>query len=251
MPYRKGEEPPAANDPANQCVRLDFNFRQNGQVTTNWQFWPAVTSDAAGNRARGFILAYPSNGISPIYPDRIHPSFPPAYDGYFYHPGLWPNQSPWKVQLEFTRKSGFSDDEIVTFTNVPVRAGAKQDTDEEWTWEPGQTNLTYMERTVNGVHLRLFSPILIPDPDHAGEKRIIVTIKADRTENPQATRLTFLKATDEQERELWCLAPGSQASPFGNYAFDLMNPRDAKALNLKFAFHKSRFVEFTVKPTKQ
>ena len=52
-------------------------------------------------------------------------------DGYYYQPGLWPDQ-PWKVRLEFIQRSGFSDDEMVTFTNVPVKPGSQQDWDDEW-----------------------------------------------------------------------------------------------------------------------
>ena len=51
------------NDPANQCVHLNFDFRQNGQSTTNWQAWPVQTTDAAGNWSRGLIYAYPTNGV--------------------------------------------------------------------------------------------------------------------------------------------------------------------------------------------
>src|SRR5262249_9050084 len=87
-PYREGELP-LTNDPANQCVHVNFEFRDNGQPTTNWAPWPVLTSDAAGNRVRGLINSYPTNGINPIYPDPIHPSSPPVFDGYFYRPGLW------------------------------------------------------------------------------------------------------------------------------------------------------------------
>jgi hypothetical protein len=37
VPYREGGRRAPTNDPANQCVHLDFDFRQNGHSTTNWQ----------------------------------------------------------------------------------------------------------------------------------------------------------------------------------------------------------------------
>ena len=98
------------NDPANQCVHLNFDFRQNGQSTTNWDPWPVQTTDAAGNWSRGLIYAYPTNGVYRIW-GRMHDGSiipPPEHygmDGYFYQPGLWPNQ-PWKVRLEFIQKVG-------------------------------------------------------------------------------------------------------------------------------------------------
>ena len=179
LPYRQGEQP-LTNDPANQCVHLNFDFRQNGQPTTNWGPWPVFTSDAAGNRVRGLIYSYPSNGINPIYPDRIHPSFPPVVDGYFYRPGLWPDQSPWKVRLEFIHHSNFSDEETVTFTNLAVRSGSQQDFDDEWSWDASKTNFSFVaEQMVNGVKLKLLPPLLYSPKIMPGEKHLGVLIYAD------------------------------------------------------------------------
>ena len=156
------------NDPANQCVHLNFDFRQNGQSTTNWDPWPVQTTDAAGNWSRGLIYAYPTNGVYRIWGRMKNGSYipPPEHygmDGYFYQPGLWPNR-PWKVRLEFIQRSGFSDDEMVTFTNIPVKPGSQQDADDEWTaWDVGKTNFpfTITPATVNGVHLKLLPPLLV------------------------------------------------------------------------------------------
>ena len=155
------------NDPIKQCVHLNFDFRQNGQSATNWQAWPVQTTDASGNWSRGLIYAYPSNGVrqiwGPMHDGTIIP--PPEHygmDGYYYQPGLWPNQ-PWKVRLEFIQRSGFSDDEMVTFTNVPVKSGTKQDMDDEWSaWDVGKTNFpfTITSATVKGVHLKLLPPLM-------------------------------------------------------------------------------------------
>ena len=46
MPYRQGSNPAPTNEAANQCVHLNFDFRQNGRPATNWQAWPVQTSDA-------------------------------------------------------------------------------------------------------------------------------------------------------------------------------------------------------------
>ena len=100
------------NDPANQCVHLNFDFRQNGQSTTNWDPWPVQTTDAAGNWSRGLIYAYPTNGVYRIWGRMKNGAYipPPEHygmDGYFYQPGLWPNESAWKVRLEFIQTVGF------------------------------------------------------------------------------------------------------------------------------------------------
>jgi len=248
-PYRQGEQP-LTNDPANQCVHLSFNFRQNGQPTTNWSPWPVFTSDAADNRVRGQIHSYPSNGINPIYPDRIHPSFPPVLDGYYYRPGLWPDHSPWKVRLEFIHRSNFSDEETVTFTNLAVRPGSQQDFDEEWTWDARKTNFNFVaEQMVNGVKLKLLPPLVYSPTIMPGEKHLGILIFADPEEEARAMNLTLLHATDQKGQEV--ATPLRNGGGWaGHFALDFPNVQDVKALNLKLALHKSRFVEFTVTPTK-
>jgi hypothetical protein len=243
MPQYQGRINESANDPANQCVHLNFDFRQNGQPTTNWQAWPVETFDAAGNWSRGLIYGYPTNGIFLKNPLNW------VFDGDYFQPGLWPDET-WKVRLEFIQRINFSDDEMVTFTNLPVKPGSQRDADAEWTWEAGNTNFTFVaQATVNGVHLKLLPPLLAADQYQSGQKRIGVIIGADPNPHPQEMNLTVVAATDDQGREL--------SSPFGSpwaghYSLELLNVRDdVKALNLKLALHKSRFVEFTVKPTKQ
>ena len=245
VPYREGASPAPTNDPANQCVHLDFNFRVNGQATTNWEAWPVQTTDAAGNWSRGLIYGYPATGVFPANPlnDEL--------DGYFYQPGLWPNE-PWKVRLEFIQRFNFSDDEMVTFTNQPVKSGSQQDVDDEWSaWDVGKTNFPFTATPgrVNGVHLKLLPPLLATNQNSPGQKYVSVIIGADSDFNPKGMNLTVVAATDDQGREL--------SSPFGSpwaghYSLELLNVRDdVKALNLKLALHKSQFVEFTVKPARQ
>ncbi len=249
-PYRQGEHP-ALSDPANQCVHLKFDFRQNGQPTTNWSSRSVATSDATGNRVRGVISSYPLDGVHPIYPDRIHPSFPPVIDGYFYRPGLWPDQSPWKVRLEFIRRSNFSEEETVTFTNLVVRIGSQQDFDDEWSWKAGQTNFGFVaEQMVNGVKLKLlpplrYTPTIMPDQTH-----LAVLIYAEPDQEARAMNLTLLQATDENGQEV--PTPFTNSGGWaGHFSLDFPHAREVRTLNLKLGLHKSRLVEFTVAPTKR
>jgi hypothetical protein len=248
VPYREGSSHAPTNDPANQCVHLDFDFRQNGQSTTNWDPWPVQTTDASGNWSRGLIYAYPKNGVAPSYPDRVHPSFPPENDGCYFQPGLWPDE-PWKVRLEFIQRSGFSDDEMVTFTNLPVRSGSQQDADDEWTWDAGKTNFNFVATaTANGAHLQLLPPLLVVNRWQSSEKDISIIIEADPGFKPQGMNLTVMAATDDQGRELWSFEKPPWA---GHFSIEFARVHDdVKSLNLKLALHKSRFVEFTVKPEK-
>ena len=60
-------------------------------------------------------------------------------------------------------------------------------------------------------------------------------------------RLTLLEATDDHGEAVWSPFPAAWANHF---SFDLPHQRETKSLNVKLAPHKSRFVEFTVKPGK-
>ena len=84
---------------------------------------------------------------------------------------------------------------------------------------------------------------------HRHPKDISIIIGADPNFNPKGMNLTVVSATDDQGRDLW--------HPFGNPLGPVIIRSefasvhdDIKSLNLKLALHKSRFVEFTVKPEK-
>jgi hypothetical protein len=249
--YPFGRDPGLTlDDPANRCVRLSFNFRQNGDATTNWFPHLVTTTDATGNRVEGvaqLCIKYPtgSRDFSREFMDRARQALEAKQ--FYYHPGLWPNE-PWKVRLEFIRTSGFSDDEIVTFTNLPVKLGSQRDGNDEWTWEWGKTNFTYVQATVNGFNLELIPPLLVPDQFQPGVTNISVIIGADSNPKRQGMYLTILEATDNQGRELWHPFTPDWA---GHYSIDLPRVGDVKTLNLKLALHKNRFVEFTVQPAKR
>jgi hypothetical protein len=246
-PYNQGRNHRPTNDPSNQCVQLDFDFRQNGPSTTNGYPW--LTSDAAGNYVRGLMHDYPSKGFHPACPVRMHPSSPPGTDGYFYQPGWWPDEPEWEVRLEFISRSRFSGDEIVTLTNIPVRPGSQQDADDEWAWDASNTNFTFLARgKANGVQMKLLPALPVPDPYKAGEKYLRVLIHSDTHFDPQGMKLTRLQATDDPGGDIWT----PFGSPWtGHYSLEFPDVRDVKTLNVKLALHKSRFLEFTVKPAKQ
>jgi hypothetical protein len=239
------------NDPANQCVHLNFDFRQNGQSTTNWDPWPVQTTDAASNWSRGLIYAYPTNGVRQIWGRMINGANipPPSHygmDGYYFQPGLWPDE-PWKVRLEFIQRSGFSDDEIMTFTNLPVQPGSKQDLDDEWTWEASNTNFHFIaQAAVNGVQFKPLPPLLFQNDNSSGHpKDISILLFTDSRFNPKGMNLTVVSATDDQGRDLWSFEQPAWA---GHYSMEFARVNaDIKSLNLRLALHKSRFVEFTEK----
>jgi hypothetical protein len=250
-PYQR-QNNTSQDDPQSKCVRIGFDFKQKGQSVTNWRPWLVDLSDTAGNHLETTMQFQDNDFMRQHTIPSAHPLvYGPNddYKGYYFKPGLWPDEPAWKVRLEFTRTSGFSDDEILTLTNIPVRRGDQKDWDAEWTWEPGQTDSSIGNYTVSGITFKLFPPLLRPDPYQTNQLRLDVIMRSNPRPDLNRIRIALLGATDDQGRELW--------DPFGpaawyNSTFEFTNPHeDLKALNLKFAVHKSRFVEFVVKPTKQ
>ncbi len=230
LPYNRGNGVPQ-NDPANKCVQIAFDVQQKGQAVTNWQPIRVVTSDAAGNSIQGWVNDFRQNGQE---------------SGYFYQEGLWPDEPAWKLRLEFSRTSGFSDDEIWAVTNVPVRPGTQQDV---WNnWNSNNKKATFAEATVNGIHLKLFPAIGYQDQNQGGGRSVSFSIKTDPDPEAQGMRLTPLKIADEQGHELQ-----NRGSSWGggNYQYQFSAPRNIASLNITLVLRKSRFVEFTVKPAKQ
>jgi hypothetical protein len=228
------------DDPMNKAVLTAFHCEQKGVTVTNWQAMRIETSDATGNHVQNnsWSTSRDENGDATMT----------------YQYGLWPAESPWKLRAEMSRTSGFDDGETWAVTNVPVRPGTWNDLMNP-NMRGSRTDTAVAETTLNGIHLKLFPAILFPaiqitDQNFGNGQRqggIRVTTKPDL---PDGYRLSIL-ATDEQGRALQGWGPnGGGGNGGGNYSEQIQNLR-AKALTITVALHKSRFVEFTVNPTKQ
>ena len=222
------------NDPASKCVQIDFDVQQKGRSATNWSPVQVETTDATGNYVKGWINDYRQNGEK---------------DGYFYQPGLWPNEPAWKVRLEFSRNSGFSDDELWSVTNVPVRP-SERDAWSSYSGNPrnsGETSAPFAETTINGIHLKMFQALQYTSQMRNG-KVVGIFFKTDPDVESAGMRMTPLTVTDGDGREL-----KNQGASWGggNFLYEFPEAHNLESVNITIALHKSRFVEFTVKPTKQ
>jgi len=237
-PYERHTDLPLT-DARNKCVRIGFELSD-----TNWQPLKVETSDAIGDHMMAF-LELQSSDLMRKYLAGPHPLAFAAdddYRGYYYRWGLWPEEPAWKIRLEFMRTSGFDTAEILSLTDIPVRAGRLRDYYAELSWRPGQTNNVLEDYTVNGIELKLLAPFLIHENNGLHLK---VMIRSDFDLDANNIHITILKATDDQDQPLdFRTSPAS-----GNGSFELVNSHDMKTLNLKLAVHRSRFVEFNVKPT--
>jgi hypothetical protein len=223
------ELPP--KDPANKAVATAFHCEQNGHTVTNWQPVRIETSDATGNHVQNnsWSNGRDDNGDATMT----------------YQWGLWPGQTPWKLDVEMSRTSGFNDDEIWAIANLPVNPGKQMDF-----WNYGNNNRAgapFAETTLNGVHLKIYPAVQFTDQNFNGQKMGGFRVIADPPP-PDGFRMSLASATDENGRVIQSWNPSWGG---GNYGFQIQNLRNAKFLNLTIALHKSRFVEFTVNPARQ
>jgi hypothetical protein len=221
------------NDPMNRAMLAAFRTEQKGVVVTNWQPVRIETSDATGNQVMNNGWSNTREGDESVMT---------------YQWGLWPDESAWKLRVEMSRTSGFNDDELWTVENIPVNSGSQQDL---WSYNNrrSNTNSAFAEATVNGIHLKLFSAVQFTDENYGnGQKQCGLRIQVDPEPEGMQMRMTLAKLTDEQGRDLQSWGPNGGG---GNYVFELQDVRDAKALNITLVLQKSRFVEFTAKPTIQ
>jgi hypothetical protein len=232
-PYGRGNGIPK-NDAMNKGVQIDFDVQQKNQSATNWRPVQIETSDATGNDVKGWINDYPRNGES----------------GYFYQSGLWPDEPAWKMRIEFSRTSGFSTDELWNAANIPVHAGSQQEIQNMWNDQMNSSRqnpkiIPFAETTLNGVHVKLFPAIQYAD--YGDNKVVGIILKTDPDPESDGMRMTPLAVTDDQGRTL-----NNQNSSWGSgtYQYNFPESRNIQSLNVTIALHKSRFVEFTVKPQK-
>jgi hypothetical protein len=222
-----------ANDLMSKAVATAFHTEQKGVVVTNWQPVQIETSDATGNHVfnNSWSNSRDENGDATMT----------------YQWGLWPDESAWKLRVEMSRTSGFNDDEMWSVTNVPINPGSQQDLFRDG-GRNNRLNSLFAETTLNGIHLKLYSAIQFTDQNLGnGEKPGCFIVQTD-PELENGMQMSLVKATDERGHNIQSWSGNAWSG--NRRKFSLQNLRNAKFLNITIALHKSRFVEFTVKPQK-
>lgn len=212
-----------ASDPDDRAVLAAFLIKQNGSVATNWQPGHIDEWDATGNHA-----------VNNIWGNNRRD----GEEMMIYQWGLPPDEPAWKLRAEFSRTSGFSDDELLTFTNVPIVTNKVFHVDQS-----ADISDAFVKKKNAGTTIYIFSVRQSEDPDDHGKEQLRFQIQPP----PEGLRLTLLKVTDERGREIKCSLWNWGVSAY-NYALD--NPGDAKSITVTLALHRSRYAEFIVKPEK-
>lgn len=221
-------------DPMHNAVQLTFHAEQYGKAATNWQPVAVITSDATGNHStmNSWGNGRDADGNTTMT----------------YQWGLWPEEKAWKLRVEMSRSSGFSNDEEWAVTNIPLKKGNWSDL---WNYNMGpnrHTESPVAETTLQGIHLKIFSAIETDQNFGMGQKSggLHIAVEPDL---PEGFRMSLVDLTDENGHKL--PPPWGPNGGNGNEIFQLPDIRNAKSLNFTIALHQSRFIEFNVKPTPQ
>ena len=222
----------SAKDPMGRAVLAVFHYEKNGVVATNWLPVRIETTDASGNHAQNYSW---STGRDPNGDTTMT-----------YQWGLWPDQ-PWKLRVEMSQTASFSNDEMWSVTNLPVNPGSQQDM---WNYNNGSTRRAppaFAETTLNGVHLKIYPAIQFTNVNYGnGEKPGGFRVQSDQPLD--GIQMTLAKATGDSGRDLPNYNGGSSGGT--DRQFQIQNMRNTQTMTVTLALVKSRFVEFTVKPTK-
>ena len=219
------------NDPMTKAVLAAFRAEQKGVAATNWQPIRIETSDAAGNQS-------PLNSWSNSRQN--------GESVMTYRWGLWPDESPWKLRVEFSKQSSFSDDETWTVQNLPVNRGSQQ---EMWNNGPNsRTKPAFAETTLNGFHLKIFPATQVTN-QFAGNGGNPGSFRVQADQPLDGMQMTLVKATSDQGRDLQSYSGSSWGG--SDREFQMQNMRNTQTMNVTLALVKSHFFEFTVKPTKE
>jgi flagellar basal body-associated protein FliL len=232
MTYTRDNDDP--DDAINKGVQATFNVERNGKPVTNWEPVSVQTSDAAGNYVSAAVAGNQWDGDD---------------DAATYQYGLWPDEPAWKIRLEFSQQSDFAGDELWSVQGIPLQSGRQQDFF-NFGGRRQQTNSVFAETELNGFRLKIFSGKQFTDVSPNSQPQGGLTIQTTPS-LPNGMRLTLVKLTDDQTNDIGYWNFGT----FGNgnsttYRYGLRDLDGATNLNLAIALHKSRFVEFTVKPEK-
>ncbi len=218
-----------ATNPIKAGTLAAFRVSENGHAVTNWQVMNILSFDATGNVAGNQMhLGHQDKG-----------EWVMALTG-----GLWPDEPVWKLRTEFSRDSDFLPEELWT-----VRGLRTKDIllGPHWiipTNILSSTNLAGYTLELKQLHASGSGEANRVDP-------VWVNVRVDPA--PAGHRLAVVKVTNEKGESIGrdLIGWGGWGIGGGKYQFYLRDLGDAQTLDLTFAFHKSRFAEFTVKPERK
>ena len=230
MGYTRGDTD--TDDPINKGVEATFHVERNGAPVNNWQPVSVVTTDATGNSINGYV-----NRNSQLHDDSTAT----------YQWGLWTDEPAWKVRFEFSQQSDFAYNELWTVPNIPVVDGKRNDF---WNYNArkASNNVPVAETDLSGIHVKIFPAINFTDAGNS-QPNGGLTIETDAP-NLDGMRMTVKIADDHANNiDFWDSGTWNN-NKVTTHRYGIREMLDATNLTVSVALHKSRYVEFTVKPQK-
>jgi hypothetical protein len=205
--------------------RMDRNenfclIRTKSLADTNhvWRMVSAELSDATGNKLR-------STGTT--WGGEEQPYFA-------FEPGLWLDEKAWKLRCEIKRFKGFAPDEILVFKSAPL--GELEVTNRiGWT-----TNFAGLAVTFDYAFRRA------PNTNSSWSGDQISNTYFTVRGLTEDMHFDLIAARTDTGADLF-VASSSSSDSRRDYAFRQI-PLDARTADFTFAIHRSRWVEFLVKP---
>jgi len=232
MPFMRNNDADES-DPINEGVQATFHIEVNGTNADNWQPVAVVTSDGTGNSDTGMLNAQAQD-------DDCMASYQYA---------LWPDEPAWKLRVEFSKQSGFDDDELWTVPGIPLQNGRMRDF---YGGRRQKQSTPFAESDMGDYHLSIFPIKQFTDMGPNSQQQGGLTIEVDPAP-AEGMRLTLVKFTDDQGDDIqhWDYGQGQQGQQGRKgmiYRYGLQDLQGGTNFTLTVAFHKSHFLEFTAKP---
>lgn len=277
LPYTRNQDNP--DDAMNKGMLIAYRIERNGRPVTTWSPASMEITDATGNRT---VASYGVNGANQV-------KWKDNEGTLTFANSLWPDEPAWRLRLQMTQNSDFSDDEQWTATNIPVVFGTQQSFIGAFgprgrpavlaATGPGGSTATVItppaepapcaEGDLNGHHIKIFpvvqftnmpanAPANYSPPLQAGlqiqiEPGVLnyATPVSGAPPPDNAMTVSLAKVTDGQggDIQFYTYSTGNGITS-STYRFMLRDTAGVTNITASIALHKSRFFEFTVKPGK-
>jgi len=231
MPYNRGDTDP--DDAMNKGVQATFHSERNGNPVTNWEPVSVTTTDGTGNQVGGNVAKNDWQDVN---------------DTVTYQYGLWQDEPAWKMRMEFSQQSDFAGSETWKVPDLTVVPGRQQDM-YNYGGRRATTNSVFAETDLNGHHIKLYPAKDFTDSGNNNwmQGGLFFDISPVLDDGWRVA----VKVTDPQGNEI----NGSQYNIYSNSGVTSYRHRFQDSIsgmtniNVSIFLHKSRFVEFNVKPT--
>ena len=212
---------PASSDkaPVNIC---ELELRSTTDSNFHWQVASVSVLDATGNRIDCGSLTWGGLGK----------------DWISFSPGLWTNESAWKLVFGLKRTSGFRAAELLKFENVPLG-------------ELNQSNRLDWSTNAHGVALKLTSLLRrAPAMENLLSRSNLSVVEFELSNLTNRQHLDLVEAVTDDGTHLNAAhqATGRRGTNYvRTYQFGNI-PRKATTASFTFAVQSERTVEFKAKP---